>query len=90
MTKAAAASRRKSGAATPAGAAAAAPPPPSDPPPPKTLASARTYIGRRVEKVFMDEAAGKYRPYDGEVTDVMMSATRPDGAVDNRIFFFVR
>jgi hypothetical protein len=59
-------------------------------PEPATVAAGRAFLGRRVEKVFVDEALGRYRPFGGEITDVMTSVRRPDGTVDKRVYFFVR
>jgi len=78
---AAPASRREWTAGDPGG------PPPAEPP---TLEAARAFVGRRVEKTFMDETLGAYRPYGGEVDDVMASVHRPDKGVDKRFHFLVR
>jgi hypothetical protein len=87
MSSKTAAARRKSDNGSGGGGASGG----STEPEPTTVAAGRAFLGRRVEKVFMDEALGKARPYGGEVVDVMTSISRPGGGgVHKRVFFFVR
>ena len=57
---------------------------------PATLAAAERFVGRRVSKLFMDEALGKYREFSGEVAEVINTVRKPDGTLDPRFFYFVR
>jgi hypothetical protein len=84
MSKAGGASRRKSST----GGGGGGPSPAEQEP--TTAAAAKRLIGRRVEKVFKDDALGKYRPFRGEVADVMTSARHADGSKDPRIFYYIR
>lgn len=59
-------------------------------PEPATMAAAKALVGRVVDKVFRDDAFGKFRPFRGEVADVMASARRADGSTDPRFYYYVR